>query len=56
MNDNISEWEELVAKIRQWDRREHDWATRDTSVEHKTRISKESFIKSLMRTYDLKKK
>jgi hypothetical protein len=54
--ENILEWEELIAKIRQWDRREHDWAMRDNSKEHQNIVPKDRFIKLLMQEYDLKKK
>lgn len=56
MSNNISEWEELVAKIRAWDRSEHDWAASSKSIDHVSISAKERFIKTLMLQYDLKKK
>lgn len=56
LRDEISNWEILVNKIREWDRREHNWAVADKSLDHKNIQTKESFIKSLMRDYELKKK
>jgi hypothetical protein len=56
MSNNISEWEELVAKIREWDRREHNWAVTIGVVDPRPGTAKEIFIKTLMREYDLKKK
>lgn len=56
MSKNTSEWEELVAKIRAWDRSEHDWAASSKSIDHVSVSAKDSFIKSLMLDYELKKK
>lgn len=61
MNENILEWEDwedLVLKIRTWDRNEHNWARAFASenVEIKNLKTKDSFIKSLMDQYELKKK
>lgn len=59
MSDNILEWEDwedLVLKIRIWDRQEHNWAVTNKTVETKGIRTKERFIKSLMDKYELKKK
>jgi hypothetical protein len=56
MSNNISDWEELVAKIREWDRREHNWAVTNKTVDLKPVGAKKSFIQTLMQEYDLKKK
>lgn len=59
MSNNILEWEDwedLVAKIRIWDRTEHNWAVTNSLVETNNLQTKESFIKSLMDKYELKKK
>lgn len=55
-DDDFNEWERLIARVREWDRREHDWAMRDKSLEHKNRKPKSSLVKDFMREYDLKKK
>lgn len=59
MSNNVLEWEdweELVLKIRTWDRKEHNWAVTNNRVEVTNLRTKESFIKSLMEQYELKKK
>lgn len=56
LRDEILNWEILVNKIREWDRLEHYWAVTDKSLDHKNIRTKESFIKSLMQDYELKKK
>lgn len=56
LRDEILNWETLVNKIREWDRREHNWAVTDKSLDHKNIRTKESFIKILMQDYELKKK
>lgn len=59
MRENILEWEDwedLVLKIRTWDREEHNWAVTRNRVDVTNLRTKESFIKSLMDQYELKKK
>jgi hypothetical protein len=55
-NDYFFIWEELVNKIREWDRREHNWAVTNKVVDRTNLITKASFIGSLMQQYELKKK
>lgn len=52
----IESWEVVISWIRLWDRREHDWAAKDKSLDHKNRKTKESLIKDLMKEFNLKKK
>ncbi len=56
MNEELNYWEELVARIRGWDRMEHNWACSNEKMEHENLKTKESFIKELMRDYELKRK
>lgn len=59
MNNNnleFEEWEELILKIRTWDRREHNWAVTNEKVETHNLQTKESFIKSLMKDFYLERK
>jgi len=55
MNDELHFWEEIIAKIRKWDRDEHTWATIDKRPEHKNIKTKERLIKELMSEYKLEK-
>jgi hypothetical protein len=56
MSNNELEWEKIVAKIREWDRREHNWAVTNKTVDTKNLQTKERFIRSLMVIFELKKK
>lgn len=58
MSDNTLEWEDwedLVMKIRKWDREEHNWYSLGL-VDTKNLKTKPDFIVSLMKEYELKKK
>lgn len=58
MSENILEWEDwedLVLKIRKWDREEHNWASLGL-VDTKNLETKSDFIASLMKEYELKRK
>lgn len=56
MSDNFSDWEYLVSKIREWDRREHNWAVSNKMVDTKNLQTKERFIRTLMVIFELKRK
>lgn len=58
MRENILEWEDwedLVLRIRKWDREEHNWYSLGL-VDTKNLKTKPDFIASLMKEYELKKK
>lgn len=56
MSDNFSDWEYLVNKIREWDRREHNWVVSNKTVDAKNLQTKERFIRTLMVIFELKRK
>jgi len=57
MNKNMNEWQQFVAEIRSWDRKEHNWAMhRCGAMPHKNLTTKNDFIHSLMKRYKLTKR
>jgi hypothetical protein len=56
MKNNMNEWQRFVAKIREWDREEHNWAVSNKRMEHQNLRTKNDFIHSLMREYKLQKR
>lgn len=56
MKRNLNEWERFIAKIRTWDRMEHNFSLRDRRMPHSNLITKNDFIHSLMKEYKLQKR
>ena len=56
MKRNMNQWQALVAKIREWDRKEHNWACSNRAIEHKNLKTKNDFIHELMKEYKLQKR
>lgn len=56
MKRNLNEWQSFIAKIRAWDRKEHNWAIGNKTMEHKNLTTKNDFIHSLMKEYKLQKR
>jgi len=56
MKRNMNEWQQFIAKIREWDRKEHNWANSNRNLEHTNLITKNDFIHSLMKKYKLQKR
>jgi hypothetical protein len=57
--NNMNEWQKFVAKVREWDRREHNWHTEQKnfgSMTTKNLLTKNDFIHSLMKQYKLIKR
>ena len=52
----MNEWQQFIAKIREWDRKEHNWANSNRNLEHTNLITKNDFIHSLMKKYKLQKR
>lgn len=52
----MNQWQALVAKIREWDRKEHNWAVSNRTIEHKKLKTKNDFIHDLMKEYKLQKR
>jgi len=55
-NKNISHWQELIAKIREWDRREHNWAMSRERMPQNNLVTKTDFIHTLMKIYNIEKR
>ncbi len=56
MKTNLTTWQKFIAEIRQWDRKEHNWAVTSRSMPHKNLTTKNDFIHSLMKKYKLAKR
>lgn len=56
MKRNMNEWQQFVAKIRKWDRMEHNWAVTNKIMPHKNLTTKTDLIHSLMKEYKLTKR
>lgn len=56
MKTNLNTWQRFIAEIRQWDRKEHNWAVTRSSMSHKNLVTKNDFIHSLMKKYKLTKR
>lgn len=54
MKRNMNEWQQLVAKVREWDRREHNWQL--GTMRTKNLVTKNDFIHSLMKQFKLTKR
>ena len=56
LSKNMNQWQQFVAEIRSWDRKEHNWAINGGTMPHKNLTTKNDFIHSLMKKYKLSKK
>jgi len=56
MKRNMNEWQQFVAKIRKWDRSEHNWTINGGTMPTKNLTTKNDFIHSLMKEYKLTKR
>lgn len=58
-NRSMNQWQQFVAEVRAWDRKEHNWyesMKKNGSMPTKNLITKNDFIHSLMKKYKLTKR